>query len=1270
MKKSAFLVTILFINNLLTAQFVTFSDSIFWQSNKTFVDNDKNVSDILSFSGDYTRSTDNLPVFFAKSNISTDAEIIDMILVKAEYQVVNKELYQQVKNVDKILETPETNVWVSNFRKSNFMNFELVPLRKNPQTGEIEKLVYFEYKIKYIEKNQAKSNPKYASSSKLSNGSWYKMKISEPGMYKLSYSQLVDMGFSNMSSIGVFGYGGLLSKTAGDVIADDIPERPIYKVDVNSNSIFDNGDYLLFYAEGPNTIDYSSTLATHQFHNYSEYAYYFVSDQGSSMTTVDLASLSDYDYNVTTYDDYKFLENDSVNLMHSGRTMYWREFDYYLTHNFSLNIPNVSLSDSVDINVNLAAKSSVLSYFDLYLNGILQNRLNISSVSGTATDWYARTNSYRWFKIKPTSDNFTFSISYTKTATNSKGWLDNISIQLRRKLIMDSGFLCFRDVESVEVGKSAKYNISNVVAGTVIWDISNRFSVNKIVNGNYSAGSYSFIADASTLHEYVAFNPNASFPSPIYAGQSDVGPVANQNLHSLQPADLIIVSHPDFYSQGEGIKALHEQYDDMSVIITTPQRIYNEFSSGTPDVSAIRNFVKMLYDKAGSADELPMNLLLLGDGSYDNLSNDPSVSNFILTYESESSLAPVSSFVSDDFYVFLDNGEGSISGAHDMDMGVGRIPVKTAEEATDFLNKLRSYYSPISYGNWKNNLLLIADDAEGGETIHQTQSNTLATQIETDYPVFNIDKIFLDDYEQISTVQGHRYPDVNQAINDNINNGVLVVNWIGHGNQNGWAHESVLTLSMIKTWQNRDKYPIFVTATCEFSPFDHHTIVSGGEEVLLNPDGGGIALFTTTRLAFATSNASLSYKFYKNIFAIGIDSKINTIGLSVTYAKNLQGSDTNKRVFALLGDPAMRPSVPLHEAFTTKINGVAVESFTDTISAMSEVRFDGVIKNPDGTIATDFTGLIYPVVYDKRMDYSTRGNDGYSPLDYTAQKNMIFRGKASVVNGIFNFSFIVPVDIAYFYDAGKVSYYAHNNSDTEAHGYDKSFIIGGTSDNPIVDNDGPIIELYMNDEQFVPGGITDENPLMLAQISDESGINTVGSGIGHDITLIYDANTANAIVLNKFYESATDDYTSGEVNYPMSELALGPHTLTVKAWDVLNNSSEAVTDFIVANSSELVIDHIFNYPNPFSTNTSFYFDHNQPFVNLDVIIQVFTVSGKHIKTIETDVMTTGYRSNPIMWDGKDEFGDKLAKGVYVYKVKVKSPTGAVVDKFEKLVILN
>lgn len=1271
MKKYFLFFVYFFVNNLLISQNISFSDSIKWQDNKLFYNNVKKSSNILYFTNCNIRSSDELPEFFAKIPININIEIISIEKKIVNYEVVDKFDYSKSYEIDKILNEPEVKAWVSTFRKKKYLSFELLPLRINPNTGNLERLVYFEYQINYKARQEQKSELNFTLNSKLASGNWVKIKIENSGVYKLTYEQLVEMGFSNFSSIGVFGYGGMLPKIVGNYVADDLPERPIYKVDANSNSIFDKGDYILFYADGHNSVKFNSGMPFyHEFHNYSNYAYYFVSDKGSFKPALKVNSEINFDNIVTSYDDYLFLEKDSINLIKSGRNWYWREFDYYVNQNFSLNIPDVSYSDTAIIKVNLAARSFLESSFSLNINGINQANINIASVSGSTTDAFARQNNLNnTFKILPNTDNFNFSLNYTKSASNSKGWLDNISVQLRRKLNLQSNrFLVFRDLRSVEENKNSKFIISGAKSSTVVWDISDRFNALQILS-SLADNKLSFIASSSDLREYLAFDIDANFPSPIYSGSEDVGKIENQNLHSHQPADLIIVCPKQFLSQAKEIKLIHETYDNLSVIIVDPEKIYNEFSSGCPDISALRNYLKMLYSRT-NASNVPENLLLFGDGSYDNFSRTSTVSNLILTYESENSLSPTLSYVSDDYYVFLDDGEGSFAGTHDMDMGVGRIPIKNSQEATDFVKKLREYYQASAYGNWKNNLLLIADDAENGEILHQVQSNTLASQIEADFPLFNIEKLFLDDFEQVSTVEGHRYPDVNQAINDFVSNGVLIVNWIGHGNEKSWAHERVLTLNMIKNWKNGPKYPIFVTATCEFSPYDDHNLVSGGEEVLLNPNGGGIALFSTTRLAFSTSNANLSYKFYNNIFKIDEKGKVNTIGMSVATSKNQQGSDSNKRVFALLGDPALRPSIPDYHAFTTKINNFDVDVFKDTISAMEKVKFEGVIKKPDGSIADDFNGSIFPVVYDKRQNYTTRSNDGFNPLEYTAQKNVIFKGNASVVNGKFKFDFIVPIDIAYFFDFGKVSYYAHNNFNLEANGFDNSFIVGGSSDNPINDVEGPIIELFMNDEKFVPGGITDENPILYAKLIDESGINTVSVGIGHDITMTIDGKTSEAVVLNKFYESNKDDYKSGEIKYPLSNLSLGPHTINLKSWDVLNNSSEAETDFIVANSSEIFIDHLFNYPNPFSTYTEFYFDHNQPFIELKVLIQIFTISGKHIRTLEANMLNTGYRSQAISWDARDEYGDKIAKGVYIYKIQVKTPNGNTIDKFEKLVILN
>ncbi|MDD4148401.1 MAG: type IX secretion system sortase PorU [Bacteroidales bacterium] len=1269
MRKYHLIFVFVFINTLLTAQIINISDSLRWQNNKIFVDNDNNVFNILSFEDAQFRSADNLPVYFYKVKLNTHAYVSDVELLNAKYEVINKEDLNNVKYLEKISETPDIKTDINKFRKQSYLSLELVPLRRNKTSGDIERLVYFECRITYQDAGTPKMQKSYTYNSKMSSGNWYKIRVSQTGIYKLSHSDLISMGFTSFNSIGVFGYGGLLPKTVGAELYDDLPERPVVKVDVNANNVFDAGDYLLFFADGPHNIYWDKiNPTTHEYHAYSPYSYYFVSDQGTWKQPASQLSVPSYNVQVNSFDDYGFLEKDSINLLNSGRTLFWREFDYYLSHSFSKTFPNVSTTDTAIVKVMLAARSSAQSYFSLNINGIAQSPIYVASTSNNSLSIFANSNTNNTFKIKPSSNTFSINLTYNKTSSNSKGWLDYISFTLRRQLALSNNFVQFRDKKSIGLGAVAKFNVSNAGSTTLVWDITDRINANR-VQGTLSGSVYSFNADATALREYIAFNPSSSFPIPDISG-TNLGFVENQNLHSLSPVDLVIVTHPNFIAQANTIKQIHENYDDMSVLITTPQKIYNEFSSGTPDVAAIRNFMKMLYDRAATENEIPDNLLLFGDGSYDNLGIDPLATNLILTYQSESSVSPTGSYVSDDFFVFLDDGEGSVSGSHDIDAGVGRIPVNTVAEATAYVNKLQIYYSSDSYGSWKNKILLIADDAEGGEVMHQNQSNDVALQLEANYPLFNLEKLFLDDFEQISTVQGHKYPDVNQAINDNINTGVLLVNWIGHGNQKGWAHESVLTLNMIGMWQNTNKFPIFVTATCEFSPWDHHSLVSAGEEVLLNPDGGGIALFTTTRLAFAGSNASLSYKFYDEVFKRDANGRVFPIGLSAARAKNNRIGDTNKRVFSVLGDPAMRPSVPSYNASTTKINGVDVNLFNDTIQATAMVNFEGVITYPDGNLAENFNGIIYPTVYDKRMEYTTRGNDGYPPLNYTAQKNIIFNGQASVVNGHFSFSFIVPVDIAYFYDAGKVSYYAHNNSDIEASGYDGSFLIGGSADNNLNDNEGPEIELFMNNEQFIPGGITDEKPLLLAKISDESGINTVGSGIGHDITMIFDENTPDVIVLNKFYESTIDDFTSGEVNYKMSGLELGPHTLKVKAWDVLNNSGEAFTDFIVANSAELVIDHIFNYPNPFSTSTDFYFDHNQPNQVLDVIIQVFTVSGKHVKTVEDVVISDGFRSQPIHWDGKDQYGDKIGKGVYVYKMKVRNVAGNVVEEFEKLVILN
>ena len=461
--------------------------------------------------------------------------------------------------------------------------------------------------------------------------------------------------------------------------------------------------------------------------------------------------------------------------------------------------------------------------------------------------------------------------------------------------------------------------------------------------------------------------------------------------------------------------------------------------------------------------------------------------------------------------------------------------------------------------------------------------------------------------------------------------------------------------------------PVFITATCEFSRFDDPLRTSGGELVVLNPNGGGIGLMTTTRLVFSQPNYFLNRTFYDKVFERDANGNPKRLGDVFLEVKNLNAYSTNSRNFSLLGDPALKLAIPKHTVETTTINGMPVGQ-TDTLNALELVTISGEVKDNNGNKLTSYNGFVYPTIFDKIENKQTLNNDGGGVFTYQTRERRIFKGKATVTNGDFSFSFVVPKDISYSYGTGKISYYSENQVE-DANGYNDNFIIGGSNPSIVEDDQGPQMDLFMNDESFVYGGITDNNPSLLVKLSDDQGINTVGSGIGHDLVAVLDDNTENAFILNDYYEASVDDYSSGTINYPFSDLPEGKHTLRVKAWDVANNSAEKTIEFNVVKSQEVKIENLVNYPNPFTTNTEFIFQHNQAGVPMDIKLEVFTVSGKLVKSFDRVVVNDGFISRDIKWDGRDDFGDKIGKGVYVYKLKIRSSNGSTSEKFEKLVIL-
>jgi hypothetical protein len=780
------------------------------------------------------------------------------------------------------------------------------------------------------------------------------------------------------------------------------------------------------------------------------------------------------------------------------------------------------------------------------------------------------------------------------------------------------------------------------------------------------------------LKEYVALNPSGNFPKPdITDTGGELGIVENQDLHSTGSHQMLIVTHPLFQEAADSVAAFHRNKDNLQVVVATTRQVYNEFSSGAPDVSAIRDFAKMIYDRSsGDGDRLKY-LLLFGDGSYNNISQDPGNSNFILTYQSESSLNASTSYVSDDFFGFMEDVEGGSETmeSYSLDLGVGRLPAKTAAEALVLYKKIRNYNTRQNMVDWRNNLLFVGDDEDG--SLHMEQANNLADYVKATYPQFVVKKVMLDAYKQESTSTGARYPEVNRIIADNIQKGILIYNYNGHGGERGMAAEQILMREDLIKLNNPNNLPLFMTATCEFSRFDDLTddegklieSTSAGESSLLNETGGSIALLSTTRIVYSDRNYYLNTKFYRVVFSRDQHGHYYRLGDIIRMTKDSTGNQRNKLNFILLGDPALTLALPGYHVMTDSINGRDVVSSTDTLKAFSRVRVSGHIEDTGHNILTNFQGVIYPSVFDKSMTVNTLSNDGEDPFIFETQENLIYKGKASVSNGYFSFEFMVPKDITYSIGKGKMVYYSQD-SVTDANGYFSEFNIGGT--NPLVtaDDNGPEISLYMNDAHFITSGITNASPVIYALISDESGINMVGNGIGHDITGIIDDRVADPIILNDFFETDLDDFTKGTLTYPMTDLEAGWHSLKVKVWDVFNNSAEQTINFNVITGDELLMANVYNYPNPASDVTWFRFEHNKPGEVLEVTITVYSMTGSMVAVLKETVSTSGFTSEPLEWELKDEGGNYLRQGIYPYRVKITDMNGTSTESYRKLVIVR
>ncbi len=1117
------------------------------------------------------------------------------------------------------------------------------------------------------------------SNSVLKNGQWRKFYVEKSGVYKISKSFLTDIGVdvnADPRTIKIFGNGGrmlpLLNSTAYPM---DLAENAIQFIG-ESDGVFNDSDYVLFYAEGLD--NWSDDSQTH-LNLYADRSYYYVTWSGGNGKRItplsESANAPDKTY--TVFDDYRYHEIDRVNIVRLGRKWFGEQFNFENQQTFSFAFPNIVTTSPVSVKVSVAGIAAVPTFFKIKANSQDLGNLNLAAVLSNASE--KATGNTLMSSTNVTSPNITISLEYNNGGVPSaNGYLDYIALEAKSNLKGFGKQFRFKvDEVATEIG-TCEYQISDATNIVQVWDITDIYNVtNKENNGQAQFALKAFMGEK---RNYIVID-KSDFYSPIKDSNNIVinqdlkGTIFLNNQGVFQDVDYIIVTPESLKSQADRLANFHINHSGLNVKVVTLEKLYLEFSSGKQDIGAIRNFVKYVYDNASAPDKKIKYLCLFGDASFDFKNRIPNNSNIVPIFQSVDSFSIISSIISDDYFGLMDNNEGDMLGSKGLDIAVGRILANNLSQAEQLVTKIVDYYDKQSYGRWRNNLVFLSDDLDKvSDATLESNLDNLSNTITSNKPFFNSKKIFADAYVQETTSGGQKYPKAKEDFINSFGQGALVFNYLGHGGEDGLAAERLFETGDAQNLNNKYKYPLFITVTCEFTRFDNPLRLTAGEYTYWNPKGGAVSLVTTTRQIGQTTGEVFNDELAVNLFSYGSNNYVS-IAEAVRLTKAAALNSGNNVVF-YIGDPALKLAIPKPKIKLTKINGVPVASSTETLEALNFVTLSGEVTDEFDNVLTSYNGDLAVNIYDKEINRTTLGNDNTQvggvvyKMNFTTLGETIFRGNASVANGQFEFGFVVPRDIKIPVGNGKVSFYAKKENALEDQtGSDFSIKIGGINENAVADTTPPRIRLYMNDESFVSGGITNQSPLFLAFLEDEHGINTA-SGIGHDIIAYLDGDETKPYVLNDFYETELDDYTKGKLKFPFRNLALGLHTLTFKAWDVYNNLITSELQFIVVGDETLTLSNVLNYPNPFVNHTEFWFTHNKPSEPLEVQVQVMTITGKIVWSKNQLITNAGFTSRDITWDGRDDFGDKIGKGVYVYKVTVKSTlTNKKSEKFEKLVIL-
>ncbi|REG90468.1 type IX secretion system sortase PorU [Flavobacterium aquicola] len=1254
--------------------------TIDWIENKT-ESTSKTKSEAPVFKGNsYLYDTFNQALYYnlnLKNN--TDLDVNSIEIINVTYESVPTSFIGKIDPIS-IPTSIKSDLYSTKSRNitQNFLRISPI-IKTNSGYKRIKSFSYtvnnnFTKKITSLKKRLSISN------SVLASGDWYRFYVEKSGVYKISRDFLQQLGINlngiNPKKIKIYGNGGKMLPLANSTF---------YPLDLNENSIqiqgendgvFNSEDYILFYAEGITNWNEESQT---NLNLYDTKSYYYITIQGDDGKRIlDTAQpTAPSTTTLTSYDDYQFHEIDKTNIAQVGRQWVGESFEINENQEFTFDFPNIDTSVPANLNISFASAAYTPTSFKITANGIDIGTVSfIPLLSGEEKQYDSQKLSNTSFTA---SSNIKIKLTYDNNGVpGSKGFLDFIQLKAKSKLEGSGKQFHFQyNLAGSNLGV-VSYNFSNASSISQIWNITDIYNVTKTENKD--GNLFSFKANLGELQKYIAVDPN-DYYTPLKESKTKIGninikgTVFKNSQGQFQDIDYIIIT-PDFLrSQAERLASFHRVNSKLNVKILTLESIYQEFSSGKQDVAAIRNCIKYIYDNASSDDKKVRYINLFGDASFDYKNRIANNNNIVPIYESKiSNTIAEASFASDDFYGLMDDNEGNIDNPlykyGGIDIAVGRMLISNTTQASEMVNKVFEYYDKKSYGSWRNNYIAIADDTDvPGDATLQYRQNTLADEIQIQKPFLNVSKILLDSYVQESSSGGERYPKAKSEFYNEFEKGALIFNYLGHGGEDGLSKERIWDKADSQSVNNQFKYPLFITITCEFSRFDNPLRPTAGEYIYWNAKGGAISLISTTRTIQKTGAENFNDIFLKNLLAYGSNQYVS-IAEALRISKNEKPSGQTN-VVLYLGDPALFLAIPKPKIILTKVNDIPVNQSIPDFKSLAKMKISGQITDENNIPITNYSGVVSAILFDKSITKSTLNNDGSSPaMNFTTLGETIFRGNASVNNGQFDCSFIVPKDIRIPVGNGKLSFYSQQNQVLDdVSGYDATIKIGGINENAATDNNSPKVKLYMNDQTFVSGGITNESPIFIAYMEDENGINTA-AGIGHDIMAVLDGDVSNPVILNDYYQTELDSYSNGNLHFPFRNLKTGLHTITFTVWDVYNNATTSEIQFVVVGNETVTLTNVLNYPNPCVNYTEFWFTHNKPNEPLEVQVQVLTITGKVVWTKNKTITTPGFLAREITWDTRDDFGNRIGKGVYVYKLTVKATlSNKKVEKIEKLVIL-